>query len=246
MSFGDDQPEPQYDGAPDNREAPSSQLDDSFTDDSSSVLGIGHHATRVDGFEWNERQNRKERARLEAAGIPFGAPPPEKGPSNRGAYLDVSKAIDEVRKEFPALPEVEIVQLGRQRAEEAARLGETDASKGRDADYLGDSVTNLMKHDVEISGGSRSGRKHEDPPNADAMADRRQRNYDEILSDETGPLSEEERARRMHARNVRSIEGRRGSGRPLKGSEPRMKISGRIEPGVVVEMHEMTGMGVIE
>src|SRR6185437_12172860 len=216
MSFGDDQPEPQYDGAPDNREAPSSQLDDSFTDDSSSVLGIGHHATRVDGFEWNERQNRKERARLEAAGIPFGAPPPEKGPSNRGAYLDVSKAIDEVRKEFPALPEVEIVQLGRQRAEEAARLGETDASKGRDADYLGDSVTNLMKHD------------------------------DEILSDETGPLSEEERARRMHARNVRSIEGRRGSGRPLKGSEPRMKISGRIEPGVVVEMHEMTGMGVIE
>jgi len=241
MSFGDEQPE-SIDGAPEDREAPSSQLNQDFMDDSSAAMGIGHHATRVDGFEWNERQNRKEKARLEREGIAYGPASLEKGISNRGAYADDARCIADVRAEYPDMSLVDATKIGRERAE-AARLSGVvvKSAKDRDREYLGDTIENLAKYEGEISHSGGRHKKPKPPANADTVAARRERNYEGMIADESGPLSEKQRAERAIAQNAARLEGACGSGRPLKGSEPRMRTQARLEPHVVYELNDMTG-----
>jgi hypothetical protein len=135
---------------------------EAFESDSSSALGLDHNAQLVDERDWITKNNSRLKALCEREGIAYGA---TDEPQNKGAYVDVERHIDAVRREHPELPEIEVVRIGRARADTAEPV---KSFSDLQADYLGASIEAIMQPSgagQRIHGGSGGGnvtqiRKH--------------------------------------------------------------------------------------
>lgn len=117
-----------------------------------------------------------------------------------------------------------------------SNAGAYDDAPKRRSD-LGASIEELMRADVGTHGGSRSrSRRRTAKPRPDTS-----RRYDDALA---GSLSEEERARLAEA--VIAAREPQTVGRPLRGTQPRMRVQGRVEPATALAAHELAGKSVVE
>jgi hypothetical protein len=60
------------------------------------------------------------------------------------------------------------------------------------------------------------------------------------------PSSELEHARLALEINAKALESKKNVGAPLKGKEPRIPLRMRMEPGEIIELHELTGRNCSE
>lgn len=96
----------------------------------------------------------------------------------------------------------------------------------------------LLQPEITISKGGGSKPKARKKERKDTIGERNIKR-DRAMQEASDPNRKEtdlERAYRLHQENLQRIDAGPRPGRPLKGREPRMRVSTRLEPGTVIDL----------
>lgn len=153
------------------------EIDVTNLDNASEHYGLGYAAERVTGggiAVFFEQQLREHKEAVKAEMRRQGVTDPQKLiPLNAGAYDDVEVRIRTYQAQ--GIPLIDAVRAARSEAPQEREPTTSDLS----CEYLGDTVENLMKHQVERGASQSKGKKRE---TARVGADT-QRMYDQMLGE---------------------------------------------------------------